>query len=515
MKVEKLEFDKLNSFSKLFLDYLKGDARLAPTHAFEPSIDGFELALSYRKLNEQNRANLADVLTEDYAGLSTTKKVQKNIAALRHQQTYTVTTGHQLNIFTGPLFFIFKIVTTIKICQRLSKKFPEFNFVPVYWMASEDHDFEEINHAWVDGKKYTWETEQQGAVGRFDPAGLAELAESIPGKTAVFKKAYGESKTLAEAVRRYVNELFGEWGLIVLDADRPQFKKEFASIMADELKNQSSSQAVASRSTYLQEQGYKAQINARDINLFYLDNHLRARIEKEGDQFRVVDTDMLFSQSQLLNLLETSPEKFSPNVILRPLYQEVILPNLGYVGGPAELAYWLQLKEVFDYHKIDYPVLMPRTFGLYLDTNIQRKKSILGLANDDLFLQVDALKKKYVHEMNKDILLETQRQEIKNTYDQINDIVFAVDSTLGPHIEAQLTKHQKCLDDIQNKLVKAEKRNREDEMKRIEAVNQYVFPGGSLMERRVNFLSVPNDSFINDVQKLTDPFDLRLHIFLE
>ena len=515
MRVEKVALDKTGTFSKIFLDYLASKPELAHTHSFEPSIQGFEKALSYRKLSADHRNTLVEVLNEQYAKLTIPESVETNIKILNEQNTFTVTTGHQLNIFTGPLFFIYKIVTTINICRELAEKFPEYNFVPVYWMASEDHDFEEINHTYVDGDKFTWETAQTGAVGHFTNEELVTLAESIPGKIDIFKKAYAESDNLADAVRHYVNELFGATGLVVIDADHQALKAEFKSIIRDELLNQSAFNKVTERSEFLIKKGYKPQLNPREINLFYLDDGLRARIEKEGDSYNIVDTELSFTEDEILTLLEEHPERFSPNVILRPVYQEVILPNLGYVGGPAELAYWLQFKEMFDFFKIDFPVLMPRNFGLYINKNAQRKEEKLGLTHHDLFAEIDALKKKYVHAKNGKLGLDKERGQVEKLYKSINDLALKIDTTLEDHIQAQYTKHEQCLDRIETKLVKAEKRNREDEMHMINELKEYAFPGGTLQERRVNFLSINHDNFIDNLLSLVEPFDLRMHIFLE
>ena len=513
MKVDKLPLAETGNFSNIFIDYLKNSPKLAPTHSFEPSVEGFEKALSYRKLSQHSRNTLVDVLLEQYGDLSVSEKTAKNIASLKEQSTFTVTTGHQLNIFTGPLFFIYKIVSAINICSRLQEKFPEYNFVPVYWMASEDHDFEEIDHTYVDGKTYTWKTDQQGAVGRFKTTGLPELADVIPGDTAVFKKAYADSPNLADAVRNYVNELFRESGLVVVDADHPKLKAQFADITKEELVSQSSFSEVESKSNYLAEQGYKPQLNSREINLFYLDDSFRSRIELIGDRYEIVDSDLSFSKDEILQLVDSNPERFSPNVILRPLYQEVILPNLGYVGGPAEIAYWLQFKGVFDHYKVDFPVVMPRVFGLYLDANIQRKQQRLGLSYTDLFKNTDLLKKEFVRENNSSLDLDKEGTMLEDMYDSLRKKAEKLDVTLEQHIEAQLTRQKKILDNIQTKFIRAEKRNREEEMTMISAIKEDVFPGGTLQERKVNFLSIPEQNFIEELITLTDPFDKQMHIY--
>lgn len=515
MIVDKLALEETGNFADIFVDYINNSPKLAPTHSFEPSIDGFEKALSYRKLSQAHRDTLVEVLEEQYNGVEISEITRNNIISLKDQTTFTVTTGHQLNIFTGPLFFIYKIVSAINICRQLKEKFPEYNFVPVYWMASEDHDFAEIDHTYVDGKTYTWETDQKGAVGRFKTDGLDTLADQIPGQTALFKKAYASAQNLAQAVRLYVNELFRETGLAVVDADHPKLKAEFIPILKEELVSHSSYHQVESKSSYLAGQGYKPQLNPREINLFYLENDLRARIELNNGRFEILDTDLSFSEEEILKLVDSNSERFSPNVILRPLYQEVILPNLGYVGGPAEIAYWLQFKEMFDHYRIDFPVVMPRVFGLFLDANAQRKQFNLGLSYADLFKEADLLKKEFVKGSNNKLHLDEERAKIVEMYSSLRKTAMSVDITLEQHIEAHLTKHKKCLDTIQAKLIKAEKRNRNEEMQMISALKEYIFPEGTLQERKVNYLSINKQNLIEELLRLTDPFDLRLHIYLD
>src|SRR5258708_5034848 len=337
MRLEKVPFSETRSFSSFFLDYILQKDSLRPFYSRFPLRENFKVQRdeksSFPKLH---RDVLVRVLQKQYKNVQTTDPVKKNMAALSSERTFTVTTGHQLNIFTGPLYFIYKIVTVINTCKVLKEHYPEFNFVPVYWMASEDHDYDEIKSFRLYGKKYSWETNQTGAVGKFDPKSLSKLAEELPGDVSVFKNAYSKNKTLAEAVRYYVNELFGKEGLVVVEADNHEFKSLFTKVVRDDLFQHTSKKLVEEKNQQLEALGYHPQVFAREINLFYLDKNIRQRIEKVEDGFKVVDTSIQFSTKEVEALIESTPEKFSPNVILRPLYQETILPNLAYVGGPAE-----------------------------------------------------------------------------------------------------------------------------------------------------------------------------------
>ncbi len=353
------------------------------------------------------------------------------IEKLQESNTYTVTTGHQLNIFTGPLYFIYKIVSTINLAKQLKSQYPDQNFVPIYWMASEDHDFEEISHFLLFGKKYQWETSQTGAVGRMNPQELSAILEEMPEKPAIFEKAYLGQKTLAAAVRQYVHDLFGAEGLVVIDADDSRLKKIFAPIIKDDLIANKANELVESTTQSLADLGYKSQIFPREINFFYLKDHFRERIVKEGNHFEVLNQGIQFTEEELLAELEQYPERFSPNVVMRPLYQESILPNIAYLGGPAEVAYWMQLKGVFAHYQVAFPVLMPRNFALIINKTSAKKMQKLELTTTQIFQEFHELKHAYVT-ANADSSLDLgpQRDAIEKVFESLKSKAHQIDPTL-------------------------------------------------------------------------------------
>ena len=363
MQLDKIALADTHAFSPFFLDYVDQKETLTSYFNRYPLIENFKAQISEKSaFPSAHRDVLVAELQKQYKGLTVSKAVSENILLLKNPKTFTVTTGHQLNIFTGPLYFVMKIVTAINTCKQLKAKYPEYDFVPVYWMATEDHDYDEIKYFNLYGKKYVWETDQTGAVGRFNTKGLDALANEVPGDVTIFKEAYLKSKTLSQAVRHYVNELFGKEGLVALDGDDRSLKALFRDSMQKDIFNQEYKAVVDATNAGLEELGYKTQVFCRDINFFYLDNGVRSRIEKDGAGFKVVDTEISFSADDIKKLIQEEPEKFSPNVILRPLYEETILPNLAYIGGPAEVIYWLQLKEMFTRAGTPFPILMPRNF---------------------------------------------------------------------------------------------------------------------------------------------------------
>lgn len=520
MQVEKIPFAETNAFTSFFLDYIGQHPQLKKFHGRFPEIGNFKDQLTEKSTSfpKQNREVLVAALQEQYKNYTITDPVKNNLEALRSDKTFTVTTGHQLNIFTGPLYFIYKIVTVINTCKQLKKVYPEYNFVPVYWMASEDHDFDEIKYFKLNGKKYTWESEQAGAVGRFNPKELEGILKELPEGLTLFQKAYLKHKTLSDAVRFYVNELFGAEGIVVVDADSKALKTLFKEVIRDDVFNHTPQKLVDATNAELEKAGYEPQVNCREINFFYLDNNLRSRIEQQDDRYRIVDSALSFSKKELEALIESAPETFSPNVILRPLYQEIILPNLAYIGGPSEVVYWLQLKEVFTQYKTPFPILMPRNFAMVLDPPMVRKFEKTGLELNELFFEKNYLFNHFAVKFSRNkIKLNGEKEAIQNYFQIIRQQAEAFDKTLGPMVGAETQRAIKSLEKIEQKLLRSEKRFQSDKLQQVEAVKDALFPNGSLQERTDNFLNfyLQDPQFIQKLLTHFDPFDFRFSVLLE
>jgi bacillithiol synthase len=519
MQLKKVRLADTHAFSEFFLDYIKQESKLKPFYHRFPTIANFkeQIAEKSKSFSVQNRNTLTSTLQRQYASLKVTERVKNNISSLQSDKTFTVTTGHQLNIFTGPLYFIFKIVTVINACRELKKQYPEYNFVPVYWMASEDHDYDEIKYFKLYGKKYTWNTEQKGAVGRFSTKGFDALLKDVPGENPIFEQAYLKHKTLAEAGRYYVNALFGDEGVVVIDADDHDLKSLFKNVIHEDVVNNTTLPAVDETNKKLETLNYKTQVFCRDINFFYLDNQVRSRIEKTGDVYKVLDTNLQFTKDQIEKLIENEPEKFSPNVILRPLYQEVILPNLAYVGGPAEVVYWLQLKTVFDRFNVPFPMLMPRNFGMVVEEHLYRKFEKTSLDLPLLFEDKNFLFNHWILKHTKhNLTVGPERNTIQNIFDNLRHRAEAIDKTLGPYLGAEGKRALNSLENIEKKMLRAEKRLQSDKLGQIAAVKDALFPNGGLQERTDNFLNFyqKDPAFIEKLLNIFDPFDFSFHVII-
>jgi bacillithiol synthase len=516
MNTGKIDFQDTHAFSSFFLDYIQKKESLQPFYNRFPIVKNFKDQIAEKSNFSQSiRDLLADRLTKQYGDLKITEAAKNNIHSLRDKKTFTITTGHQLNIFTGPLYFIYKIITVINACKKLEATYPDCHFVPVYWMASEDHDYEEIKSFRLYGKKYEWKTDQQGAVGRFHTNEFKNLLNEIPGEISVFKEAYSKNKNLASAVRQYVNALFGDEGLVVVDADDRDFKRVLAPVISDDLFSHTGKKLVDETTQQLQSLGYHTQVNAREINFFYLVDGLRSRMERSGDIFKVVDTAIQFSKAEIEKMISEEPEKFSPNVVLRPLYQEMILPNLAYVGGPAELIYWLQLKNVFQHFKTPFPILMPRNFAMVIDQPTAKKFDKTKLELKNLFEEKNYLFNHWVTKnSNHQLSLGKELESLTAILNSIKERAAQIDSTLNQFVGAETKRATRGLEKIEKKMLQAEKRFHSDKLRQLEAVKDTLFPNGSLQERTDNFLNFyqSDPTFIQKLLKEFDAFEFRFNV---
>jgi bacillithiol biosynthesis cysteine-adding enzyme BshC len=502
MPVSSIPYAQTGFFSKLVVDYIAAKESLKPFYFSPPDPEAFKKAIEEVTRQNIDRKLLVSVLKEQYSGLTGAPEiVLNNIASLENKDTFTVTTGHQLCLCTGPLYFIYKIISTINLSEALNMHFPQFHFVPVYWMAGEDHDFDEISRIHLYGKAIAWEQDQQGKAGAIKTASLEKTldeldlllgdSENAKELSALFRKAYLGHNNLASATRWLLNELFGKYGLVILDPDRRELKKCFTKVIEEDIFRSLHQGLVEKTITELESAGYKAQVNPRAINFFYLSENSRERIEKNQDgKYHVLNTRYEFSELELRNEVKAYPERFSPNVVLRPLYQQFVLPNLAYIGGGAEIAYWLEYRKVFSYHNTFYPLLVLRNSVLWMGASLSGKWHAMGFTAEDLFKSPDELSTEFVlrasSETNAGIARE--REQILLQFDAVIKKALEADTTLKQAAEAERQKVLKSLDQLEEKIIRAGKRSHESSLSQIKKIKEKLFPGGELQERHDNFI---------------------------
>ncbi|CAM1340295.1 bacillithiol biosynthesis cysteine-adding enzyme BshC [Tenacibaculum amylolyticum] len=525
-----IPFKETGFFSTMMCNYLEKSDTLEHFYGNYPNIEGFKKQINEKQKSFSNhtREVLVAALRSQYEKTNISEKTKANIDALLTSNTFTVTTGHQLNLFTGPLYFLYKIISAINLAEELSAQFPEQQFVPIYWMATEDHDFDEINYFNFKGSKVQWNSEQTGGVGRFSNDGLSHVFQVFQQHLGtsrnatylkeLFTEGYLKHSNLADATRYIANELFSEYGLVIIDADESALKKEFAPFVKQELLENTSYREV-SKTNALLGQSYKIQVNPREINLFYLTDTLRERIVFEDAIFKVNNTTISFSKEEILKELENHPERFSPNVIMRPLYQEIILPNLCYIGGGGELAYWMQLKSYFDTVRIPFPILLLRNSVQVINQKQYKKLEKLSVSVEELFLkQNDLLAKKVKENAEVHFDFAEQRTVLETQFNSLRKIAEQTDVSYVGAVNAQEKKQLKGLQNLEKRLLRAEKRRQADLVTRITELQNTILPNQSLEERQRNFseyyLEYGND-FIVSLKKALKPLQLEFFVLVK
>lgn len=518
MRIHTLPYAATQRFSPLVLDLLGNAPGLREHYSFTPSLSGLMEAASSRTFTEEARSTLCHVLHRQYRDVPMHAKVQENLAHLAQEDCLTITTGHQLCLFGGPLYVPFKILNIIRLAKRLTQERNGKPVVPIFWMATEDHDRAEIDHTWINGKKVSWPGEAGGAVGPMllegiekvvaDAVSMLGAGEQAQAMAELITACYRPHHTLAQATRLFMNSLFGRFGVVCLDGDDPELKRLFIPAMQEELINQVGQRTVSYANEKLQDR-YKVQAHAREINLFYLTPQKRSRIDVDGDHYTVLDGGPTFTLDELLNELNTHPERFSPNVLLRPVYQETVLPNVGYVGGGGELAYWLQLRWLFQGLQVPMPAILLRTSAAFISAKHMKRWQELDLTTEDLFAPV-ASTATMVAERQASFAtgVDAERDQLKAFYDALLERAAAIDPTLRGAVEARRASAMHGVDRLGKGFLRAAKREQATALDRIATIHEAVFPGGGLQERRDNILpdlAAFGTAYLDELLRILDP----------
>lgn len=495
-----ISYRDTNSFSELAIHYSEGGDLLRDFYQFQPNEQGVADAIAARNNFGAQRSILKTVLQQQYEQFHTSELVKKNIEALGNSNTYTICTAHQPNLMSGYLYFFYKILHAIKMAEDLNQKYPDKHFVPVYYMGSEDNDLDELGQFWYEGERYRWDADgQSGAVGRMNTASLKNLITTLfrklgpPGAyreelIALITEAYLGQKNISLATLYLVNQLFGHYGLVVLNPDNAVLKNSFSDIIRDELLHQKAYNLVQSQSERL-DSLFKAQAFPRPINLFYLKDGLRERIEQHGQKWQVLNTSIQFSQEELLQELKQYPERFSPNVILRGLFQEFILPNICFIGGGAEIAYWLQFKPLFDHYNVFYPVLFLRQSVQIINEKPAALMQQLNLSANDIFLPKELLIRAYLKKYSGITWdLGSEKRLVEEGMEKMLAKAVGLDPTLEQSVAAALAKMKKQMDITETKMYRAQKRKEVIYVQKIERLLEDIRPRGGLQERIENFM---------------------------
>lgn len=519
-----ISLEQTGLFPRLIRDYTSGREDMSPFYDFSPDISGLKEKMEQVHSLKRNDSLLADVLEEQH-GTALSESQRKNLLALKENRAFTICTGHQLCLFSGPVYMIYKIVSVIKLSKILSEASGE-PIVPVFWMASEDHDVEEVDHTYLFGKKLSLGHHYEGPVGRMEltdiRSSLDDLFEILGDSdhAADLKKlmedAYGKADSMAQAFRVLVQSIFSSYGLLILDADRAELKREFVEEMVDEVLGQRTFKDIEKTLTQLKSRGETVQAHAREINIFYMTDGLRARVIQEGENFIAKGTGIKWTASELEKAIRVNPQEFSPNVLLRPLYQEKILPNLAYVGGPGELSYWLQLKSVFEGRSMKMPALFLRDSFFWLDKKTEAKWNALGMELNDLFRPIDTLQKEYaLKNSDSDPSLKGEKEVMVSHFDSLIERSRQIDPGIVGFANAERQRLIKSIENLEKKLVRSEKKKHDDALGRMSQIQGKLLPNGGLRERKENFMHwylSQGDEFFTRLIAQSDPLEPGLKV---
>ncbi len=515
MQKESYNFSEFGFSSQIIRDLVSNTPKTKQFIDSFFSIKGFETQIESKQFSEENRIVLYNALTEQNKSVRLTDQSQRNIDLLKATNTFTITTGHQLNFLTGPLYSIYKIIQVVIWAENLNEIYPSYKFIPTFWMASEDHDFEEINHINLFNSKFELEAENQSnfIAGKMTPTNFEEIEremlskfsdENLKSKVKHFLSFY-KDKNLANATRSLLNELFGEYGLVILDGDDKDLKQLFLPTIKRELEESVTFENVTDSNKELDQAGYHNQVFLRECNLFYIENETtRHRIIKTDEGFEI--NNKLFTKSELVAIANEFPKRFSPNALMRPVYQETILPNLVYFGGGGEIAYWLQLRSLFNDLSISFPLLRVRDSYVLLSEKQIEMLDELAYSVLDLKQNVDDLSKTYVKENStSDISMDDEIKLFNEIRDKLVLKVETKDVGIQRFIEGELVKIESQLDKIEKKLIQNEKKNLEKSIKQIQRLKDKIYPKNGFQERFENFLQyVNNENFIIDLKVVTE-----------
>ena len=513
-----------HQFSKFICDFTeqKNEFSFLPSNYFSKTY--IENLIAERKINYANRNILTQVLTEQYSTIETENAVKNSLLKLKNENCFTVTTAHQPCFFGGPLYTILKAITAIKIAEQYKKDFPENDFVPVYYIGSEDHDLEELNHFYLFNKKIEWQTEQGGAVGSMSINSIenviTELESLLKNEEkkdeiiALLKKSYQPEITMAKAFRLLLNELLGKFGLIILDANDKRFKQSFISIFKDDLLNNSAFKLLNKKKWLQHFTNNELQILPREINQFYLKENARERIVFDGESYSSKNAVFKIDKESIENFIEQNTGNISPNVVLRPLYQSTILPDVAFTGGGSEVTYWLQLKTIFDFYKISFPQIFLRDSVLLVDKNADEKRLKWDFSLEEIFDDINFLIKKFT-EKSGALNIESEKEKFLNDLNQLQQKITNHDKGLASSSAAILKQIENSISQLQQKISQNDKKKLSDSIAQIEKWKQKLLPDEHLQERKISFIELylkHGKSFVDKLYNSFNPFQPTLKI---
>ena len=524
-----INFKEIPGNTKLFLDYLYDFEKLKGFYKYNFR-DKEQFIAKFKQLSEspkEFRNELSTIINNQYKSFDPSSKTLKNISLLKNKETVAVVTGQQLGILGGPLYTFYKIITAIKLCSHLSERYDNYHFVPVFWLEGDDHDFEEVRSINVlnDNNELikisyndeaTEEEQNRGSIGHL------KLKESIGQflkdyenqlRNTEFKNPimenlksfYTEEKTFKEPFKELLFWLFDQYGLVIFDPQDVKVKELLKPVFKKEINDfRNHTEKLVNISASLEEL-YHAQVKIRPINLFYNYDEGRYVIEPIENEFRLKGKRKKFNLEELINLIEAEPEKFSPNVLLRPICQDFLFPTGFYISGPSEVAYFAQILPLYEFYDIDPAIIYPRSSVTILEKTLKSVLEKYGLSVKDIFTDPNKLKNQIINNVSdknlEEIFKETKNQ-IDLAFDNLKEKLFELDKTMGDVTSKYRLKVLGYVDELKEKAAEAQKKRYEITLRQIDKASANLFPDMNLQERELSFFHYANKYGVDVLKKI-------------
>ena len=530
-----INFSDIPGHQNLFLDYLYEFENVADFYA-----NDFRNRESYLKTFKnvtESRDNLSSeiavIINRQYANLNPSNLTKQNLKKLSDKKTLTILTGQQLGIIGGPLYTFYKIITAIKLSRFLSERYDDYNFVPVFWLEADDHDFNEVRSVKIINEDnsiltvgYKEEIEEDdlkqsvglikfdGSINNFfDNLAISLKETEFKSKLlAGLKDFYKVGRTFKDAFKDLLFNYFDDYGLIIFDPQDSEVKTLLKPIFKKEITDfRNHTEQLVHVSATLEEL-YHAQVKVKPVNLFLRVDEGRYSIEPVENEYRLRRKRKSFTQEQLLELLENEPDKFSPNVLLRPICQDYLFPTAFYIAGPSEIAYFAQIKPLYDIYNITQPMIYPRSSATILENSISNSLEKYSLTINDIFFDINAVKKRIINsieESSVDEIFSGIENQIEVTFDQLKEKLLDVDKTIADSSNRYRDKILGNINELKSKAEKAHQKKYEVTLRQIDRAAIHLFPNSNLQEREINFVFYANKYGEEFLKKIFDELQIN------
>lgn len=465
----------------------------------------------------RNRADIAATISNTMSNLELTEAQRSNLNLVEHEKTLCVVTGQQVGLFGGPLFTISKAFSVLSETARLRREYPQYNFVPLFWVADNDHDAEEAGTTNIYNRNY--EPIELKADFADKPVAVAkrlfgdeiqemidEIADTfsqnryVEESVGLLNDIYQTGKNWSECFIEFLNLLLGEYGILIISAEMMRQEGHFAKLAWRELcSNGYSRQLIEKVNSELKSRKYHIQATASDVNLFFHKDDERISISTyEIDYYKQV--------------FKNTPNHFSPKVLMRPVMQDAFLPTALYVAGPGEMSYWMQTVDLYEYYGVVIPQIALRKSITFFDNRTIRFLEKHDMSHDIFFLHQDEFMQKlssYLLDEDSESAFLKSELKLKEIYDELSEIAVTIDYNLSKSIAVAYMKSLEQIEHIRKRAISAQKKNREEFTERIMQTRNLLLPAGKHQERFYSVLNILANEGLEGTKRLFREFFIR------